>query len=140
MIKLFLKRAAAGIATAGLTGTFAAIIIRFYGLSTGAPTGPSFDGETLIALATIYGAIIGGPFGIIVFCLSRAKASPWRAFPIVLTGTSLGIAVLGLPWALLQETTARENILVPMCIAGPIIGGLVATALIPSQESTSLER
>jgi hypothetical protein len=128
MFKLFFSRAAAGIATAGLTGTVAGFIILLYQLFTGAPS----DGETFLALSTIYGAMIGAPFGILVVCLSRAKDAPWRALPTLLTGTSIGIVVLGLPWALLPGTN-DPTILYVMCIAGPTIGGIVASGFIRGQ-------
>ena len=137
LIKQFINRAAAGIATAGLTGTLAGTVISIYALLISHPVESSadlIDGFIwTIIMSTVYGAILGAPIGILVVCLSRAKAAPWRSLPILLIGTSIGIVVLGLPWALLPSTTITATILFVMCIAGPTIGGIVAANFIPSQ-------
>jgi hypothetical protein len=140
MIKQFLNRAAAGIATAGLTGTVAGVLISLYAVLSAGPTGPNADlrdsSETMIVMSTVYGAILGAPFGILVVCLSRAKAAPWRSLPTLLAGTSIGIVVLGLPWALLPFANDNPIIIYVMFIAGPTIGGIVAANFIPGQALT----
>lgn len=138
----FLKRAAAGIVTAALTGTVAGVVISLYALTGCCPSGPganqSGDSMMFIAMSTFFGGILGAPFGILVMCLSRAKAAPWDALPRLLFGTSIGIVILGLPWALLPGTTINSTILDVMCIVGPTIGGIVAALFVPEQRPTGL--
>ncbi len=136
---VFLNRAAAGIVTAWLTGTFAGVALTCYVLLTGGPPGPGADllggSIWIVGMASIVGALLGAPSGILIMCLSRAKAAPWRAVPTLLLGTTIGIVTLGLPWELLPGTDVTASILDVMCIAGPTLGGVVAARFIPKTQN-----
>lgn len=87
----------------------------------------------LVASSTLFGAVLGAPSGILVMCLSRAKAAPWRSLPTLLIGTSIGIVFFGMSWALLPLSVVQNTIQNVMCILGPTIGGIVAAKFIPEQ-------
>ena len=131
----FLNRSVAGVVAAALTGAFAALVIFCYTLATAKGVGPGSDlpGGLLwqLEMGTLFGAMFGAPSGILVMCLTRAKRAPWRSLPTLLVGTTAGIVIFGLPWGLLPGTVANATIANVMFIAGPTIGGLIATRFIP---------
>jgi hypothetical protein len=142
MIARFARRVVAGITGAALTAALAGLVISIYDLTT---TGPSGFGEdvadgilTFVLMATIYGTILGAPFGILVMCMTRAKTVPWRALPTLLIGTSSGIILLGLPWLVIPGLADFPAIGYGMCVMGPFIGGLIASNFLPISEPSTL--
>jgi len=131
----FANRALAGITTAALTGTIAALVMAVYVfLSPGTKYGPDANpwGGTLwmLEMGVIFAVIGGSLSGILVMCLSKAKERPWAALPKLLVGTTLGVIVAGLPFMFMQGTMTTSILGIIGFVAGPTIGGVVASSFI----------
>ncbi len=132
----FLNRAAAGITAAAITGVVGALTIVIPGMfDPSAILGGFRDVLSGIVLSITYGAwfgtLFGGLPGILVMCLSPARAQPWRSLPIVVIGTVLGfLATLALAYAQPRYNAMSSAPLGFLLYAGPpTIGGLMAAWL-----------
>jgi hypothetical protein len=63
-----------------------------------------------------------------------------RALPALLVGTGLGIIIGGLPFMLMEGTTTVSVLGIIGFIAGPTIGGIVASRFIRSAPSEASDR
>jgi len=136
-VKQFLNRALAGIVAAATTGAMAALFLAACTfLMPGTRFGPGADpiGGTLwmVEWGVIVGTILGAIPGILVVSLTRARERPWASLPILLLGTSLGVILFGLPLGLLKGTDASSILLVVACVAGPTLGGIIASRFAPA--------
>jgi hypothetical protein len=137
----FLNRAAAGVIAATLTGACVGVVLSCYVLATANGSGP---GEDLLrglryamSIGVVFGIVLDTAPGVIVMCLSRAKIAPWRSLVFLLPGTTIGIIILTLPWALLPGSNTTSTIMGVMWIGGFAIGGFAAAKFLPNRLAIS---
>lgn len=141
-VRRSLNSAAAGVTVAALTGILAGIVLWCcYTLIPTKSTSPDADlGRSLlwiVSFGALFGTVSGTPSGVLVMCLSRANAAPWRSLPTLLIGTTAGLVLFGLPIALLPGSTITSILGPAMFLIGPTIGGVLATRFLPERNDTA---
>jgi hypothetical protein len=139
----FLSRAAAGIVLAVLTamayGLFASLWTLFpfpLRMVAGAdPAGGLIFGLWAFALI---GTVPGALPGMLLMCVSKASATPWRSIPWLLGGTSAGSLILSFPLSLWPGTIESSIIIGVLYVTGFMVGGLAAARFIPTDQRDAL--
>jgi len=125
--------ALAGLAAAALTGALCGLFI-FCCIALSGPRHVENVVEAIgwiIASAVLVGVVIGTTPAVLIICLSRARAAPWRSVPYLAGGAAVGLIVIGMPWSLLAATQDEPWLTLGMPLLGAMAGGAMATRFSP---------
>jgi hypothetical protein len=125
--------ALAGLSVAALTSALVGLALGCYvALSVPTPQlGTHFLGiAATILVAVSVGTVVGTTPAILIICVSRARLAPWRAVPLLATGATLGLIIIGVPWSLFKATEDLPYLAIGMPVVGAIAGGALATRFV----------
>lgn len=136
-VQWFLNRVAAGIVLATMTAAAYGLFLFLWSIFPfPLRIAPGADpvGGLIFALwaLVLIGTAPGTLPGVLLMCVSKASAAPWRSIPILLAGTSAGGLILSFPLWLRPGTNENSIIMGALYVAGFAIGGLIASRFIPA--------
>jgi hypothetical protein len=132
--KWLLERFLVALLIAASTGCIVAILLEIFDLlfsNRQHLTASLILGDLLVDgfLGACFGSVLGSPVGFLILCLSRARYSPWKAFPRLLFGTSVGLLCAMLATGALH--IEMNTLTLGIDVVSATIGGGVMALLLP---------